>query len=31
GLASEGAKLVLAARDAKRLKETKAKVVAQGS
>ena len=31
GLASEGAKLVLAARDAKELKETEAKVVAQGS
>jgi len=31
GLASEGAKLVLAARDAKALKETEAKVVAQGS
>ena len=31
GLASEGAKLVLAARDAKGLKATKAKVVAQGS
>ncbi len=31
GLASEGAKLVLAARDAKELKETEAKVVTQGS
>lgn len=31
GLASEGAKLVLAARNAKALKETEAKVVAQGS
>ncbi len=31
GLASEGAKLVLAARDAKGLKETKAEVVTQGS
>ena len=31
GLANEGAKLVLAARDAKELKETEAMVVAQGS
>ena len=31
GLAGEGARLVLAARDAKALKETEAKVVAQGS
>ncbi len=31
GLANEGAKLVLAARDTKGLKETEAKVVAQGS